>query len=98
MDLLKSKKKNNLQAMSGWDKYTKVKKIGSGAFGSAWLVKRKNDGMAVVCKEINVVGISPKEKENIFEEVDILKKLSHVNIVALHEAFTDGHNMNIMME
>jgi serine/threonine protein kinase len=51
-----------------------------------------------VCKEVNIAGVSSKERDGIFEEVEILRKLSHVNIIGLFEAFTDGHNLNIIME
>lgn len=36
------------------EKYNKVKLIGSGAFGQAWLVQSKGDGKKLVMKEIKI--------------------------------------------
>lgn len=41
-----------------WSDYVKVKKIGEGAFGSAWLVKCKKDNKDYVVKKINVAKVS----------------------------------------
>lgn len=40
-----------------WSNYVKVKKIGEGAFGSAWLVKSKRDSKDYVVKKINVAKV-----------------------------------------
>lgn len=41
----------------GWSDYTKIKKIGEGSFGSAWLVKSNLDHNQYVIKLINVAKV-----------------------------------------
>jgi NIMA (never in mitosis gene a)-related kinase len=38
----------------GWSEYSKIKKIGEGSFGAAWLVKYNKDNKQYVIKQINV--------------------------------------------
>lgn len=38
----------------GWSEFGKVKKIGEGSFGKAWLVKNLKDQQNYVIKEINI--------------------------------------------
>jgi len=40
------------------DKYVKIRKIGEGSFGSAFLVKEKDKGMQMVMKEINMMKVT----------------------------------------
>lgn len=40
------------------DKYIKVRKIGEGSFGKAFLVKAKENGQQYVIKEINISKVS----------------------------------------
>jgi len=42
----------------GWSDYSKVKKIGEGSFGAAWLVKNNKDTIQYVIKQINVSRVS----------------------------------------
>jgi len=39
------------------EKYTKIRKIGEGAFGKAILVKKKQNGQQLVIKEINILKV-----------------------------------------
>jgi serine/threonine protein kinase len=41
----------------GWSDYLKIKKIGEGSFGAAWLVKFNKDGKQYVIKQINVAKV-----------------------------------------
>lgn len=41
----------------GWTDYVKIKKIGEGSFGSAWLVKSNKDNKQYVIKQINVAKV-----------------------------------------
>ncbi|WAQ98248.1 NEK1-like protein [Mya arenaria] len=50
------------------EKYVKVRKIGEGAFGKAELVKRKQDGLQMVIKEINIMRMNAKEREDSRKE------------------------------
>jgi len=40
------------------DKYVKIRKIGEGSFGSAFLVKEKDKGRQMVMKEINMTKVT----------------------------------------
>lgn len=40
-----------------------LKRIGSGSFGECWLVRRKADKKNYVIKQINVLGMTPKEQQ-----------------------------------
>ncbi|EKX46902.1 hypothetical protein GUITHDRAFT_55421, partial [Guillardia theta CCMP2712] len=51
-----------------------------------------------VVKEINVKGLSDKDRREALKEVEVLKKLRHPNIISMHEAFIEGGNLNILME
>mmetsp|Transcript_8198 Transcript_8198/g.20127 ORF Transcript_8198/g.20127 Transcript_8198/m.20127 type:complete len:91 (-) Transcript_8198:688-960(-) len=75
--------------MVGMEDYNKIRKIGRGAMGVCWLVKRKADGQQVVAKEISVVGLSDKEQLEAMREVEVLRKLQHPNVITLHSAFID---------
>lgn len=38
----------------GWSEFTKIKKIGEGSFGKAWLVKSNKENKNFVVKEISI--------------------------------------------
>jgi NIMA (never in mitosis gene a)-related kinase len=38
----------------GWSEFNKLKKIGEGSFGKAWLVKSNKDAKSFVIKEISI--------------------------------------------
>ena len=42
------------QGSSKWSEFIKEKEIGEGAFGKAWLVKGKKDGILYVIKQVDV--------------------------------------------
>lgn len=80
------------------DKYEKVKKIGEGSFGKAILVKSKEDGHQYVIKEINISGMSNKERQESRKEVAVLANMSHPNIVQYKESFEEGGCLYIVMD
>uniref|UniRef100_A0A8B9GM65 non-specific serine/threonine protein kinase n=1 Tax=Amazona collaria TaxID=241587 RepID=A0A8B9GM65_9PSIT len=80
------------------DKYIKVRKIGEGSFGKAFLVKAKENGQQYVIKEINISKMSNKEREESRREVAVLANMKHPNIVLYRESFEENGCLYIVMD
>ncbi|KAL3666028.1 hypothetical protein V7S43_008821 [Phytophthora oleae] len=68
------------------DKYVKVRKIGQGSFGCAYLATRKADPnkQQFVIKEIQ---LDPRDQADAQREARLLAALDHPNIIACKESF-----------
>jgi serine/threonine protein kinase len=71
------------------DLYEVVKSIGSGNFGQVYLVRHKLDGRNYVVKKIKTRDMPETEKEKTEQEVRLLQKLRHANIVAYKDSYID---------
>ncbi|KAI9596113.1 kinase-like domain-containing protein [Syncephalis fuscata] len=71
------------------DKYELLEPIGQGSFGVIRKIRRKSDNKLFVRKEINYGRMSDKERRQMVNEVNILNKLRHPNIVRYHERQID---------
>ncbi|CCW70529.1 unnamed protein product [Phytomonas sp. Hart1] len=80
------------------DKYQKVRVLGKGSFGSAILIKRKVDNALFVVKEVSLLKMSKKERDEARHECTILQKLKHPNIVRYVEQFENQRSLYIVME
>ena len=80
------------------EKYEKIKVVGKGSFGAAWLVRRRGDGKQLIAKEIQVGGMKPREKEEARNEVKLLSQLRHPNITQYHDSFEHTYSLFIVME
>ncbi|KAL5011663.1 hypothetical protein ScPMuIL_010214 [Solemya velum] len=80
------------------EKYIKIRKIGEGAFGKANLVRHKQKNSQLVIKEINIIRMSAKEREESRKEVAVLAQLNHPNIVTYRESFEEHGNLYIVMD
>ena len=76
------------------------KELGKGAFGSVFIVKRKEDSNIYAMKRVKISQLNTKERENALNEVRILASLNHQNIVGYKEAFfeEESRTLNIVME
>jgi calcium-dependent protein kinase len=78
------------------DKYIRGKKIGSGSFGTVYeaknLIFNTKVAMKVIVKKQNM------NKLLIENEIDILKKLSHPNIVRIYEFYESLNNFYLINE
>ena len=75
-----------------------VKVMGTGAFGTASAVK-KRDGTMLCLKEVNVRNADAKTKESVLQEVQLMKETcNHPNIVHLCGSWVDHRCMYILME
>ncbi|XP_071152181.1 serine/threonine-protein kinase Nek1-like, partial [Mytilus edulis] len=80
------------------EKYTKIKSIGEGAFGKALLVRDKSNGQQYVVKEIQMLRMKAKEREDARKEVSVLAQLHHPNIVRYRESFEEKGYLHIVMD
>ena len=81
--------------------YKVIKLLGEGSFGKAFLCENQSTNLTCVIKQIVVEGMSDKEKEDVFNEAEILGKLDHQNIIKLFEVFDSKvpkHTLNIVTE
>lgn len=76
------------------------KPLGSGAYGEVWLCTHLTTGEVRAVKILLKEGmpIEEIEKKTVFEEVEILKKLDHPNILKVFEYFEDSLRYYIVME
>ena len=66
--------------------YERIRPLGQGSFGQVYLIKSTLTSIEYVCKDIDLVHPSD-ETEKALQEVKILKKCKHPNIIAFKEAF-----------
>mmetsp|Transcript_54514 Transcript_54514/g.130000 ORF Transcript_54514/g.130000 Transcript_54514/m.130000 type:complete len:831 (-) Transcript_54514:38-2530(-) len=82
------------------DDYEVVRQIGSGSFGDVFLVRHRQDQRQYVMKSITLLTtMDAKQRESTELEVRLLSGMSHPNIVAYRDSFTnrEGH-LCIFME
>lgn len=81
------------------ERYSKIKLLGQGASGKAFLVKCENSGDIAVIKEINISTMPDKERREALKEAKILELLKHPNIIRFREVFkTKLGNLCLVME
>ena len=90
---------NFIKERGKFEDYEKIKKIGGGGFGKAYLVARRSDGMLFSMKMIIIRHMSNEDKDKIFQEARLLKALDHPNIVKFNEVYkTNQGKLCIIME
>jgi non-specific serine/threonine protein kinase/NIMA (never in mitosis gene a)-related kinase len=80
--------------------YERVKLLGQGSFGKAFLVRHRQSRELLCAKMVKVSCASAKERKAIKLEVELMKKLDHPNIVRYHDSFLTARRAHlcIMME
>lgn len=80
------------------DVYEIIKTIGSGSFGQVYLARHKREGKHYVIKRVKTRDMSQKDLENTENEVRLLQKIRHSNIVAYKDSYVDREQyLNIVM-
>ena len=91
------KRRNKVQ-----ETYKYIRKLGEGAFGEAILVQSNGPNKNYyVMKSISLINMNEEKKKKKYEEVKILKKLNHPNIIKFHEGFivpNPSPALNIIVE
>ena len=77
-------------------KYKKIKELGSGSFAKVFLIQNKQTKQIYACKELNKNKISDLTK--LREEINIMSKCDHPNIIKLFEVYEDSRHIELVME
>ena len=77
--------------------YKGIKQVGKGAFGTANLIFNERTGTYYIAKEVNIGGMTDKQKAEVQNEIDILSSLDHPNIVKYEESLS-ATKVYIIME
>eukprot|EP00931_Biecheleriopsis_adriatica_P104333 TRINITY_DN79016_c0_g1_i1.p1 TRINITY_DN79016_c0_g1~~TRINITY_DN79016_c0_g1_i1.p1 ORF type:complete len:840 (+),score=193.39 TRINITY_DN79016_c0_g1_i1:89-2608(+) len=80
------------------DKYERLRELGRGSYGCAVLVRERQTRKQRVVKEIDLSRMPASAQREAKNEVDVLKSLSHPNIVAYCDSFMEGRSLCIVME
>ena len=78
--------------------YDVLKTIGRGTYGKALLVNRKSDQQLLVIKRVALNELEEHEKAAALNEVAVLSRFDHVNIIRYHTCFTENDLLHIVME
>ena len=81
-----------IQKESITNNYEIIGELGSGSYGSVKKVRHKQ------IKELRAMKIILKKSENAKTEIDIMRKISHPNIVNIFDIYEDSKKYYIMME
>lgn len=84
-----------------FEHYSKEKKLGEGSFGTVYLVKHKiltSTFRAMKELKKNTRDISKETETEIMNEINILKKLDHPNIVKLFEFYNQPDSFYLVTE
>ncbi|XP_038574117.1 PAS domain-containing serine/threonine-protein kinase isoform X2 [Micropterus salmoides] len=86
------------------EEYQPVKAVGKGAFGFVWKAVRRSDGQEVVVKFISKARIvsdcwvDDPMLGRVSQEISILTRVQHHNIVKVLEVFENGSYFQMVME
>ena len=81
--------------------YKLLKLLGEGSFGKAYLCQNLKNNTQCVIKQIILDNLDEEEKQDTLNEVIILKRLDHSNIIKFMDAFTKSkpnNTLNIVTE
>ena len=79
--------------------YSQVKKLGEGSYGVVWKVEHIQTGLHRAMKKILKNPKSRKDNEDdILNEIEILKKMDHPNIVKIFEFFNSHEGYYLITE
>ena len=78
--------------------YKIIKKIGEGSYGLVYLVISQKTSIRYVLKKIDLKGLSKEEIKETSNEVNLLKKLDHPNIIKFIDVYKSRRYLELFME
>ncbi|WCJ31076.1 Serine/threonine-protein kinase TIO [Euphorbia peplus] len=84
--------------MGGVENYHVIELVGEGSFGKVYKGRRKFTGQTVAMKFIMKHGKSDKDIHNLRQEIEILRKLKHENIIEMLDSFESPQEFCVVTE
>jgi hypothetical protein len=78
--------------------YKLLELAGEGSFGKVWKARRAGSLQTVAVKLITKHGKNEKDLRNLRQEIEILRKLQHPNVIAMLDAFETKHDFCVVTE
>ncbi|XP_057970739.1 serine/threonine-protein kinase TIO [Malania oleifera] len=82
----------------GVENYHVIELVGEGSFGKVYKGRRKYTGQTVAMKFILKHGKSEKDIHNLRQEIEILRKLKHENIIQMLDSFEGPQEFCVVTE
>ncbi|PON97482.1 GPCR kinase [Trema orientale] len=82
----------------GVENYHVIELVGEGSFGKVYKGRRKYTGQTVAMKFIMKHGKSEKDIHNLRQEIEILRKLKHENIIEMLDSFESPQEFCVVTE
>ncbi|KAM7274398.1 hypothetical protein ACFE04_029062 [Oxalis oulophora] len=82
----------------GVEDYHVIELVGEGSFGKVYKGRRKYTGQTVAMKFIMKHGKSDKDIHNLRQEIEILRKLKHENIIEMLDSFESPQEFCVVTE
>ena len=70
-----------------YETYKKVSTLGTGSFGTAYLVECQSSREFAVIKQVDIQQMNDEERKETLREAKILEALSHPNIIRFREVY-----------
>jgi calcium/calmodulin-dependent protein kinase I len=80
------------------EKYERGEEIGHGKFSTVFECKNKHTQESIAAKQIVKNTLTDVEKEFLRDEIQIIRLISHPNVVEMKEVFENEKNIYIVME
>ena len=78
------------------ESYDVIRQLGKGGFGKVYEVRHKKTGEIRACKHLSKLNINNLEKFK--NEIELLRKMDHPNIIKLYEIFESERSLYLIME
>ena len=78
------------------ESYDVIRQLGKGGFGKVYEVRHKKTGEIRACKHLSKLNI--KNLEKFKNEIELLRKMDHPNIIKLYEIFESDRSLYLIME
>ncbi|XP_047161227.1 serine/threonine-protein kinase TIO isoform X1 [Vigna umbellata] len=82
----------------GVENYHVIELVGEGSFGKVYKGRRKHTGLTVAMKFIMKHGKTEKDIHNLRQEIEILRKLKHENIIQMLDSFESPQEFCVVTE